>query len=300
MSSKNVRQLMCAASLATVAGLVSGCDIRLSLNQPPLYKETRSVHVPHVGASALHVDSRNGSITAVQSDRDDVQVLAHLTATSAERLAAAEVAADRDEAGTLFVAIDWPEGKPLNREGCSFEVAIPDATDVVLRSSNGKIELAGLKGKADLTTSNGQIAVQGHGGPLEAITSNGPVKASAIEGTINASTCNGRIDLEGATNSVYATTSNGDISVSLAPEGAGPVNVRTSNGAVSLILSPVVAGQLILSTSNGAVQIDPSCEDQIISRRKQSATLEFDDSEVRSSATTSNGSIQVKRAIPKS
>ncbi len=55
-------------------------------------------------------------------------------------------------------------------------------------------------------------------------------------------------------------------------------------------------GQLTLGTSNGSVRIDPSCAPHVVSERKNHAVLDFGDSKNQSSATTSNGSIQVKRA----
>jgi DUF4097 and DUF4098 domain-containing protein YvlB len=95
---------------------------------------------------------------------------------------------------------------------------------------------------------------------------------------------------------VDAKTSNGAIAVSLAPEGPGPIDARSSNGSITLNLSPVMQGRLTLTTSNSSVRVDPSCEAQVVSERKNHAVLDLGSSENHSSATTSNGSIQVKRA----
>ena len=45
--------------------------------------------------------------------------------------------AERQDNGALAVSVEWPEGKRRNREGCSFEIRIPDAVDPTLRTSNG-------------------------------------------------------------------------------------------------------------------------------------------------------------------
>ena len=273
-----------------------GCDNGPFQAFQPLHEETRTISVPHQREAALEVDTVNGSVVVSQSDRDDVQIVAHLRAVSPERLGAAEVVADRDESGALSVSVDWPEGKPRSREGCSFEVLIPDAVDVTLRTTNGRIDLAGLGGKADLHTSNGAVEVKGHNGPLNATTSNGQIKATGIRGAIDVSTSNGRIEIADATSRVDAKTSNGAITVSLAPEGPGPINAHTSNGSITLNLSPVMQGRLTLTTSNGSVRVDPSCEAQVVSERKNHAVLDLGSSENHSSATTSNGSIQVQWA----
>ncbi len=296
MTSRSTRSLAQTAALAALAGLLIGCNNGPFQALQPLHKETRTTNVPHQGDATVEVDTINGSVLMSQSDRDDVQIVAHLKAVSPERLEAAKVVADRDETGALSMSVDWPEGKPRGREGCSFEVLIPDAVDVTLRTTNGSIDLAGLSGKADLHTSNGAVEVTGHNGPLDATTSNGQIKATGIHGAIDVSTSNGRIEIVEATSRVNAKTSNGAIAVSLVPEGPGPIDARTSNGAITLNLSPVMQGQLTLTTSNGSVRVDPSCEAQVVSTRKNYAVLDLGGSESHSSATTSNGSIEVKRA----
>ncbi len=221
MTSRRTVGLARLTALVALFGLLSGCGNDLGR---PLHEETRTANLPHLGDTAIDVVTTNGSVTVNLSNRADVEITAHLRAVSAERLEAAKVVADRDEEGALSVSVDWPDGKPRNREGCSFDVLIPDALDVTLRTTNGRIDLAGLRGKADLHTSNGGIEVTVHGGPLDATTSNGQIKATDIKGTIDASTSNGRIEISDAVGRVDAKTSNGTIVVSLAPEGTGPVD----------------------------------------------------------------------------
>jgi DUF4097 and DUF4098 domain-containing protein YvlB len=295
MTSQRTRSLAQMTVLAAFIGLLLGCNRGPFQAFQPLHEETRTTYIPHQGEAAMEVDTVNGSVVVSQSDRDDVQIVAHFKAVSPERLEAAEVVAVRGESGALSVSVDWPEGKPRSREGCSFEVLIPDVVDVTLRTTNGRIDLAGLGGKADLQTSNGAVEVKGHNGSLNAITSNGQIKATLIHGAIDALTSNGKIEIADATSRVDTKSSNGAIAVSLASEGSGPIDARTSNGSITLNLSPTMQGRLTLTTSNGSVRVDPSCEAQVISKRKNHAVLDLGSSEYHSSATTSNGSIQVKR-----
>jgi len=300
-TSRNVAQ---AAALVALLALFSGCDqvvhqavqARRSVQaDEPLHEETRTTNVPHQSNAALAVKAVNGSVVVNQTDRDDVQIVAHLKAVSPERLEAAIVVADRDESGRLSISVEWPEGKPRNREGCSFEVQIPDADDVTIRTSNGKAQLSGLGGKADVETSNGAVNVKGHNGPLHARTSNGEIAAIGVHGTIDASTNNGKVEIAEATDRVDAKTSNGAIVISLASDGPGPIDARTSNGPINLNLSRAMQGRLTLKTSNGAINVDSSCESQVVSAQKNRAVLDFGSSENQSSAETSNGAIEVKR-----
>ena len=286
----------CLTEIITLAALVSltiGCNVSVP-GLTPLHEETRVSNAPHVSEAAIAVDTINGAVSVKQEEREDVEIVAHLKATTAERLAAVKVVPVRGENGTLSISVDWPEGKPLNREGCSFEVLIPDATGVSLRSLNGRIELVGLEGEAELTTSNGSIVVKSHSGAIKAQTSNGTVTATKSRGAIDISTKNGRISISDATDRVVAKTSNGAVGLELAPDGVGPIEVETRNGSITLDLSPAMQGELKLSTSNGSVNVDSGLESKIVSKKKTSAVLDLDESENRSSATTANGSIRVK------
>lgn len=277
MTSSSARGLAATTALTALLGVLSGCGIGRFQMSPPLHEETRTLTIPHQKEAAVEVETVNGPVTVSQCDRDDVQIVAYLSAVSPERLAAAEVVADRTESGMLSVSVDWPEGKPLDREGCGFEVFVPDGVDVTLRTTNGGISLTGLGGKADLHTANGTIKVDGHSGPVSAETSNG------------------RIEIDGATGPVKAKTSNGTVAVSLAPEGSGPIDADTDNGSIILELSPAAQGRLTLTTKNGSIQVDPSCEAEVVSEQKNQVVLDLGGSDDQSSATTSNGSIQVKR-----
>jgi DUF4097 and DUF4098 domain-containing protein YvlB len=283
-------------AFSVLVGMIAGCEDGMVFTIfEPLHEETRTANVPHESEAAIEVNGHNGSVVVRQSDRDDVQVETHIRALSPERLAGAEVVTQREESGKLRISVAWPEGKPRNREGCRFEVLIPEAAGVTLRTQNGEIELGGLAGEADLHTSNGSITVKGHDGQLKAKTSNGRIHLAGVRGAIGASTSNGRIEIADAITSVNAKTSNGGIAIALSPEGPGPIEARTSNGSITLELSPTMRGQMSLTTSNGSVKIDPQCEECIVSKAKTHAELDFGSSEHHSTATTSNGSIHVKR-----
>ena len=202
-------------------GLLGGCSLPFPIVDP-LHEETRHANVPHVDESPIDVVTVNGSVSVTQEEREDVEIVAHLKAVSAERLAAAKVVSTRAEDNTLSIAVEWPDGKPENREGCRIDVLIPDADGVKVRTSNGGVEIAGLAGKADLETSNGAISVTSHTGPVKARTSNGAVTVRRSEGALDVATRNGRIEVSEATADVKLETSNGTIDLALAPRVPAP------------------------------------------------------------------------------
>ena len=59
---------------------------------------------------------------------------------SDERLLATTISANRDGSGVLVIEATPPDGGWKSSEGCAFDISIPDAKDVTLKSSNGAIQ----------------------------------------------------------------------------------------------------------------------------------------------------------------
>ena len=92
-------------------GVFGGCGFpRMLPNMQPLAKETRTVIVDHVSESPVEVQTANGSVSVEKSDLDDVEIVAQLKATSADRLAATKIVAQRSEDDALDVHVDWAGG----------------------------------------------------------------------------------------------------------------------------------------------------------------------------------------------
>ena len=152
-------------STALVASLMvaTSCD-----SVAPLFEGERTVTAAHLAGTPLRVETANGSIKVAKSDRKDVEIIAKISATTAERLAAAKIVATRFGDNTLMVRCDWPNGKPESREACSFEVQIPDAVGINLDTENGNVQVSDLAGAADLCSTNGNIQIERHAGPVKA------------------------------------------------------------------------------------------------------------------------------------
>jgi DUF4097 and DUF4098 domain-containing protein YvlB len=305
-----LKSIHCVA-LAGVWGLtVTGCAFAGST--PPLAKETRTLHVAHVPSSAVQVTTRNGAVTVEASERDEVEIVATLTATTQERLKETQVVAERDASNALIVGVDWAGGKPMNREGCGFRVLLPQATGAGIHTSNGGITIVGLEGMADLEASNGPIEVRQHGGDVKADTSNGPISVLQARGSVAAETSNGpvsihdpggrvlartsnsKIEIVEASQAVTSRTSNGPISVRLSEHGVGPVEAHTSNGSVTLIVGNAFGGDLEMRTSNGSIRVDDLQNVTLVSESKGRRHLRVGSADIESQLETSNGSIHVR------
>lgn len=240
-----MRLLCCLCVTASLAG----CGVFT----PARFEAEKALSVPHVADSPIDVETANGSITVTKADRKDVQIEATVRATTQERADAVKVTAERD-GDSLRVRVTWPDGAREPNEGCNITIAVPDARGVALRSSNGRLTVAGLGGPADLRTSNGRINVKGHAGRVTAESSNGRI------------TVGGRV--------------------------TGPVELTTSNGAVELELGSEFRGKLSLRTSNGSVKVSDLGEATLERSGRSRAVINFGDGP-DSRVKTSNGSIRV-------
>jgi hypothetical protein len=254
------------------AAALGGCN----LVETPLVEGTQSLSAPHVAGTPLRVETDNGEIIVRRAEGDVVQIVGHVRAVSQVRLDATQIAATRDDDQTLVVSVEWPDGKTLNREGCSFEIAIPDAVGITLHTNNGQLSVADLGGEAELRTANGAIDVSRHDGPVDCETNNGAITVT---------------DAAGA---VQAKSMNGTVRIGLAADAPGPVQAQTYNGAIDLAIGPAFVGRLEISTMNGGVSVDKSVSGTFVSSSGHRAELTFGDSEQRSSASTFNGAVRVR------
>jgi len=245
------------------------------------FVQTAHVTAPSVAGAGLKVDTRNGSILVHKAGTADgqVSISAELRMTTQERLDQSTIMANRNASGVLEVSATPPAGGWRSSEGCSFDITMPDVSGVELRTTNGKIRIEDLSGRAVLETSNGSITVLNHAGDLDAETSNGRIEATGVAGAVS------------------VRSSNGGITVGVAETATGPIKVRTSNGAVTLNLPAAYRGTLDIQTSNGSIHLPssaPAGVTRFMTRNDgHSAQMAVGESGPASEVRTSNGSVKV-------
>ena len=139
----------------------------------------------------------------------------------------------------------------------SYEIWAPARTDLRLSSTNGGLDVEGIKGRLDLETTNGGITLQAVSGDVNAETTNGGITV-ALEGRrwdgtgLNARTTNGGVRLtvpDGFNADLEAATTNGgmdfEFPVTISGrlnrrittklgEGGPPIRLETTNGGVTI------------------------------------------------------------------
>ncbi|MBL4809459.1 MAG: DUF4097 family beta strand repeat protein [Phycisphaerales bacterium] len=277
-----------AAIGLTASIFMSGCDTL----SPRVY-DYRVMKVDHLPSTPLSIITANGSIRALQEDRQDVAIEVELFGRNAERLSFAAVRADRQGDNTLRVWIEWPGGDRKNGEGAKIEVFIPGTDGVSAATSNGNVTLMGLEGDLAVDTSNGSIHIDQHNGPMNIHTSNGTIRVDDSTGDITFDTSNGRVLISNADSLVQGDTSNGNVYISTRNGTEGPIRVRTTNGRIELDLGHGFEGILRVSTTNGRIKTDGLENANLIESSKHSLELQLGDSDTISAVRTSNGSVRI-------
>lgn len=185
--------------------------------------EVREFVVPASGAT-LSVDAApNGGIAVEGSARRDIAVRARVVATAKTKdearaiLSRVQVTATADH-----VSADGPRLNDRESWHVSYRVAVPTATPLSLKSTNGGISIRDVNSHVEFSTVNGGVKLARMAGEVEGRTSNGGLD----------------IELDGST-----------------WDGAG-LDVQTRNGGVKLAIPSNYSAHLETGTVNGHIQID--------------------------------------------
>jgi DUF4097 and DUF4098 domain-containing protein YvlB len=208
----------------------------------------------------LSVESTtNGGIHVTGADRKDVLVRAMVSAWGDDEAAA------RAFAGEVVVHTDGAiraEGpKDFGRAGwsVSYEILAPRESDLKLRTNNGGIEIADVRGDMTFETTNGGIRLDGLAGNVRGRATNGGV----------------------------------DVALTGARWEGEALDVETTNGGVRLRLPENYSARLETGTVNGSVNIDFPVTVQGRIGREISTTLGSGGALVR--AATTNGGVRVSK-----
>ncbi|HEX6976324.1 MAG TPA: hypothetical protein VF147_18080, partial [Vicinamibacterales bacterium] len=185
--------------------------------------EVREFTVPATGATLTVDAAPNGGISVEGSARRDIVIRACVTATARTQEEAralhsrVQVTATADR-----VASEGPRVNDKESWHVSYRLAVPTATPLSLKSTNGGISIRDVNSRVEFDTVNGGVKLARMGGDVAGRTSNGGLD----------------IELDGST-----------------WDGSG-LDVQTRNGGVKLAIPANYSAHLETGTVNGHVQID--------------------------------------------
>lgn len=261
-----MRLKLMALAAGLLIGLASACGA-ISGGSTEVREDSFSVG----DAPLVIVNTENGRITvnAGPDHRIDVQATLRDSEDIDYRL--------NREGDVISVIADSEGGGFFNligHTGADIVITAPPNTAVELRTSNGRIEVHGMRRSGTMRTSNGRIVLSQVSGDFTVTTSNGGVTVTNAIGSFDIETSNGGIVFSGELtpgSDNKMTTSNGSVNVTLQGTPSVKLDGSTSNGSVSSdhpILTTSTgdrhrlvgiigegASTLVLKTSNGSISI---------------------------------------------
>ena len=233
------------------------CDDHRSGRNRESFCEMREI--PGMAAGSLAVDAgQNGGVTVKGWLRNEVLVRARVSAE------ARTVGEAQSAVGQVHVVVNSgrvsADGPPMNREdnwSVSFEIFVPQRTNVNLTAHNGGLHVSDL---------NGDIQFQ---------TTNGGVHLSRLAGRVHGSTVNGGVHMEMEGNRWDGSE----------------VDVRTTNGGVHMKMPNNYSAHVEASTVNGRVHAGAENLRNDKENRMYSANLGRGGAMIR--AATTNGSVHI-------
>ena len=172
----------------------------------------------------ITVDGKtNGGIAVKGWERHEILVRAKIEARAPTQAEAQSLAQQvRIETAALNIHAEGPESRDDYQWYVSYEIYVPNRSDLNLKAHNGGISISDVSGRLEFTTTNGGVSL------------------SRVGGAVSGSTTNGGVHVE-----LAGTRWEGE-----------SLNVKTTNGGVNLVLPANYSAHLETGTTNGNVKAD--------------------------------------------
>jgi len=265
MIARVTRRLAPALAVGLIALATAGCDIvtaDLRSEESSKWQKTYTLDAN----GRVEIGNVNGRIRAEPGEGNTVEIIA----TKKARGATPEQAKASLERATIVDTVTpgsvRVETKIARTQGIVFNggnlqveylVKVPSGAEVRLSTTNGGIEIAGLKGRVTAETTNGGVETRGVSGQLEASTTNGGLDidlAAVADGGVKLDCTNGGIQVRlprDAKATISASITNGGIAAGDLPiditgensrrrlegrlNGGGPrIQIAGTNGGITL------------------------------------------------------------------
>jgi len=128
-------------------------------------------------------------------------------------------------------------------------IQMPREGRVNLRTGDGKIDIAGLKGDMDLHSGDGSENLEGVDGKLHASTGDGHITAQGRFDELELKTGDGRVEVRAAQGSTLTAgwrleTGDGNVSLEIPAELSADVSLHTSDGHIDLDMPITTEGKI--------------------------------------------------------
>ena len=250
------------AGAAAAALALAGCVIDVEGYEA----EESEAHVFVVGGVPdVDLSTFEGRIEVRGWDRSQVRVVVEKRAASRERLEEIEieteqsgdrvrVAARRDDTAGLRVSFS----RRGNRQSARLIASVPHESNLVARTDDSRISVAGITGTIEVAADDGRIHGERLRGFVRARTDDGSVRLLDVDGDVVAHADDGSITVSGVLTGLEASTDDGRIAIEAAPGSAmrRDWDVDADDGRVTLDLPRDFSAELDLAVDNGRIRVD--------------------------------------------
>lgn len=256
------RLLPASAVFCLLAGetlfAADGCKAdRWNWNDRPTVAESREQHLAAASNTSIN-PGPNGGITVHGWNNQDVLIKACIHAAApTEAEANALLKEIKIARGPGDIQPDGPASSHSRHWDVSYEIWMPNKSNVDMHALNGGISIESLEGRLRFRTENGGVHLTDVAGDVDGVTQNGGVtielRGSSWRGAgLRAETTNGGIQMrvpEGYSADVEASTVNGGLHVDFPVQVSGnigkslsfklgsggpPIRAKTINGGVHI------------------------------------------------------------------
>jgi hypothetical protein len=227
------------------------------------YERTVDLSAPLPPGSTFVAQTHNGSITVNGGEANECRLKATVAAQAATEEEAQELAEKTEitlepSSEKLTARIDKPKLRMNQSISVSFDVNVPNTTDLELVTHNGTVVIADIKGRVNAATHNGKVAAGNVSGTTVLETHNGAIDCTQISGDAQLKTHNGGVQASYSQEApsacdVSIVTHNGSIEFAAPPGFSAEVEAATHNGSVHTDLPVTVVGEVSKSRIKGTI-----------------------------------------------
>ena len=221
---------LCLAPTALAQEKTMSCDDHSRNDRGEYYCEMREVTVPAGGQ--LDVDGGlNGGISIKGANRSDILVRSKVETYPDDQGDSRRMASEiRVETSSGRVRATGPTSG-RHGWGVSYEIFVPLKTDLLLRTHNGGISIAGVQGHTQFEALNGGVSLMSLAGSVEGHTTNGGLHLELASDHWDGDRCD-------------VSTTNGGVTIRVPSSYSAHLETGTVNGGVSVDFPVTVQGEI--------------------------------------------------------
>jgi putative adhesin len=216
----------------------------------PAYADEWSKTYNLTGKPELRVETSDANIRVTTWDQNTIEAK---VITTRYKIGEGGIRVDARQSGnTVEIEVHYPHGNfnfGWGNHRVDIIIQMPREGDVNLRTGDGEIKLAGLKGQMDLHTGDGAENLDNVDGKLHATTGDGHIRANGRFDELELKTGDGHVEVRAGAGSTMASnwrleTGDGSVSLDLPGDLAADVDLHTSDGHIDLEMPVTTEGQI--------------------------------------------------------